>query len=193
MKKKITSALLIGVLTIAAITSSACGNSATLNRVGAIFKQGALACKSELLNLKIGGVLSEEKWQKLDKKADGIGKVANNLADYLNSLGEVNGANKAEVLLKISSAVAIVQGAVTDPDLIGAASNSTAVKILNIAIITLTQASVAIAAINVPKDTGNASFSTIGAAPAPGVKVEAIKINLPTVPKDVQAALSKVK
>ncbi len=191
MKKKLTSLFLATLLIFGALAQTACGKATTLARVGAVFVQGSLAYRAELVSLHVGGLLTDDKFNELDVQAGEIIVSAKALSDYLNSLPGVNSTNKAQLLQKIAEGLGLARGVFANANLVGLPANSNALKIISIAILTLDNVAVAIAAIN-PPTAGNASFSAVGGG-SDGVPLATVKIKLPDVPKDVQALLDKQK
>jgi len=180
MYRKITSVALIFAFIL---PLSACGNATTLDRIGAISIQAAAGYKAELASLRVGGLLSEAKFARLDRQADALNVSARSLADYLNTLPGVTKENKAQILSKVAELVGIVSGIATNPDLIGAKVDSTAIKILQIAIITLQNASIVVAGLNPPSATRSAVATDEPRAP---IALSKVKIATPKVPKDAE-------
>lgn len=188
--KKCTSLLLVVLLVATSMSQIACGKATTLARVGAVFVQGSLAYKAELQSLHVGGLLTDAKFAELDVQAGEIVTSAQALADYLNGLPGVTSTNKAELLQKIAEGLGLARGVFANANLVGLPANSTALKIIQIAILTLDNAAVAIAATN-PPPSSTASFSTIGGGSDGSVPLSGVKVKLPAIPKDVKAALDK--
>lgn len=181
MYKQFTTGALAALLILASISQMACGNATTLARIGAIITAGANGYKAELASLHVGGLIADTKFAKLDKQADALIVTSKALADYFNSLPGITKENKAEVVAKIAEAVGLFGGVITNPDLIGAAKDSLAVKIINAVIITLNNASIVVAGLNPP--AAKASFA-IGAKD--GIQPETIHVKAAAVPKGAE-------
>lgn len=181
-----TKALAITLILALTLSLTACGNTTTLNRVGAGFQQAAKGFQAEINALKAAGQLSDAKFMSLARRANGLITASDVLANYLNGLSGVNAANKAEVLGKIAEATSLVRGLLQNPDLLSLANDNLAIKILTFADITLQNAAVVLAAINAPAP------ETIVASDAPvGVPTSAIKVKVPDVPKGAEKYFSK--
>lgn len=178
MNRKVKSLIAAAIL-LFPLCLTGCGNATTLNRVGAVFVQGAAAYKAELSSLRVAGLLSDAKFARLDRQADALNVTAAQFRDYLNSLPGVTKDNKAQILSKIAEMVGLVSGIVTNPDLIGAKADSTAVKVLQIAVITLQNAAIAVAALDPPP-----ASSRTGASP--GIATDTVKVKLPKVPQEAE-------
>lgn len=183
MKRKFISSALIALLLTSTMLTSACGNATTLDRIGAISIQAAAGYKAELASLRVGGLLSEAKFARLDRQADALNISAKSLADFLNTLPGVTKENKAQILSKVAELVGLVSGIATNPDLIGAKADSTAVKILQVAIITLQNASIVVAGLNPPTAVRSAVATDEPKAP---IALNKVKIATPKLPKDTE-------
>lgn len=177
--RKIVTILLTIALTLATLPMAGCGNSTTLARVAAVCRQAAQGYKTELSSLRVGGVLSAGKFGELDRQADEIIVSANAFADYLDGFDRVTASNKAEILAKIAEGVGLARGVSQNARLGGVPADSTAFKLLTIAIVTLDNASLTIAALNPPK----AAQSFALGSEEPGIEKTAVQVKLPRIPK----------
>jgi len=119
----------------------------------------------------------------LDLQADEIIKAADSLADYLTKLDTITPDNKAELLARIADGGRIARGILQNPRLVGLPVDSTPLKVLNIAIMTLDNTVLAITALGIP-DGDQVSFS--GLSETKQVPTAEVKIKLPDVPKALQ-------
>lgn len=180
MVKKLTISCLILALIL---PLTACGNSTTLARIGAISVQAAAGYKAELASLRVANLLTEAKFQRLDRQADALNVAAKALETYLNGLEGVTKENKAQILSKVAELVGLVSAIATNPDLIGAKADSTAVKILQIAIITLQNASIVVAGLQ-PPSSNRSAVATADAKPP--IALDSVKIQTAKVPKEAE-------
>lgn len=185
MKKKLTSLALCGLLFTASLTQMACGNATTLARIGSGFQQATLGFKAEVQSLQAAGLLTPQKFAALNRRADGAIVAANALRAYLDSLPGVNASNKAEIIGKIGEATSLVAAILQNPDVTGLPPGNTVVKILTFASITLQNAAIVVAAINV------STAGTGGAALSAGVPLSSIVVKHPPVPKGVENYFKK--
>lgn len=167
------------MLAMAALVTSGCDNSTTLARVSAVCRQAVQGYKTELSSLRVGGILSAEKFGELDRQADEVILSANALADYLDSFDKVTANNKAEILAKIAEGIGLARGVSQNARLGGVPADSPAFKLLTIAIITLDNASLTIAALNPPK----AAQSFALGSEEPGIEKTSVRLKLPRIPK----------
>lgn len=180
---KLTALLLAALLALGTMPLMGCGGKTiALSRTAAIIKQGARAYKSELNSLKIGGVIDQARFDNLDMQADQIISAADGLADYLTKLDTITPGNKAELLAKIADGGRIARGILQNPRLVGLPADSTPLKVLNIAIMTLDNTVFAITALGIP-DGDQVSFSSLDAKT---VSTDNVKIKLPDVPSELQ-------
>lgn len=159
-----------------------CEKTIALSRSAKVIKQGARAYKSELSSLKLGGIIAQPTFDHLDLQADQIISAADSLADYLTKLDTITPANKAELLARIADGGRLARGILQNPRLVGLPADSTALKVLNIAVFTLDNLVLAITALGIP-DGDQVSFSSLDAKT---VSTTDVKIKLPNVPSELQ-------
>jgi len=173
---------LIGVLLVGSLTQSACGNATTLNRIGAGFVQAAAGIKAEVASLNAAGLLSPEKFARLDKRATGIQTAANALKSYLDSLPGVTAGNKAEVIGKIAEATSLVSALLQNSDLANLPPDNVLIKVLLFANVTLQNAAIVVAGVH-PPPASNASFAL---DPGAAVPLHTITVQVGKPPKGAE-------
>ena len=160
-----------------------CEKTVALSCTAKIIKQGARAYKSELSSLKLGGVIDQATFDPLDSQADQIINAADSLADYLSKLDTITPGNKSELLARIADGGRIARGILQNPRLVGLPLDSTPLKVLNIAILTLDNTVLAITALGIP-DGDQVSFASLGESKT--VPASAVSIKLPDVPSNLK-------
>ncbi len=183
--KQLTTGALAALLILAPLSLSGCGNTTTLNRVGAVLQQIVTGIQGEINALESGGLITPDKAAQLRAKANGVKVATDDLVSFLNSLSEVTAGNKPQIVAKIAEAAARLAGLLQNADVLHLRPDTLFVKILNYANITLTQLSLVLAAINPP-------VATIGqSGGGRGIPVTAIKVTLPAVPKGAEKYITQ--
>lgn len=181
MKRKITSLALVALLTLGAISQAACGNDATLARVGNVAVQLAAGFEGEVNSLVAAGLLKEgPKLNALRQRVSAAKTSAAALNTFLLGLKEVNAGDKAAITQKIAELTAIISGVLINQEGFGLSEDTSVVSILRYATVSLNQLALVIAALNPPA----AGIAAAGAGKASGIPVEKIKVEF-SEPPDV--------
>lgn len=183
MKQKLTSLALIALLVTGSISQTACGNDATLARVGNVAVQLAFGFESEVNALAAAGLLSGDKLARLQRNVSAAKLSAGALNTYLLGLKEVNANDKAQITQKVAELAAIISSVLTSQEAFGLNENQAVVKVLRYATISLNQIALVIAALN-PPAAGIAS-----AGQPSGIPVGKIKVQFSEPPPEVKALL----
>lgn len=185
MRRKLTSIGLAVALALLSISQAACGNDATLARVGNVAVQLANGFEGEVNALEAAGLLKDaNKLARLRQRVSQAKTSANALNTYLLGLREVNASDKAAITQKIAELAAILSGVLTSQDAFGLSEDTSVVVILRYATVSLNQLALVIAALNPPA----AGIAAAGAGGG-GIKVEKIKVRFSEPPTVAQKYL----
>lgn len=183
MKRKITSLALIALLITGSVMQMACGNSATLARVGNVAVQLAFGFESEVNALAAAGLLKGAKLDALKQNVAAAKTSATALNTYLLGLREVNANDKAQITQKVAELAAIIGSVLTSQEAFGLSEDQAVVKVLRYATISLNQVALVIAALKIPA----AGVASVGQPSA--ISVSKIKVQFTEPPPEVKALL----
>lgn len=190
-RKKLLTTSLIGVLALATVPMSGCGEQtkATLDRVGAVSTILTRGFNDQIAALKAAGA-DPAKIAVWERAGRGLTVTTDALRDYLDSLKEVNEKNAAEVVQKVGAALNIVQELLKNPDILALGEDSKLVQILRWSSIGFNQAAITIGILFPAPQTGTASFS-LGGGSGRSIPKEKIHLSLPKPPPAVEELLKK--
>lgn len=151
----------------------------TLDRVGSVLIHSANLYVLELDGLRIQGVISPEKYEKLYAQAKAIQTQAQVIAATIASFpeGKVTRENAAQVMALTGRLFSDLEAILIDPNIARLSPDSKTIKVLRYIQVTASAISVTLAAI-FPKGTPDAPESSRGP-----VKASKIVIELPPAPK----------
>lgn len=186
-KSKLTSLLLIPILLVAGLLQTGCSDKTktTLDGFGRAFFNIATGFEDQVLAFQAGGV-DPAKLKEWEKKAVALKQIAQSTKDFLATLKEVNEKDAAAVTQKVANGLAIIQGLLLNPDILGLGESNAMVQTLRYGSIALNQLSTTLAVFFPQLPPGTVGVSSTANKV---VAIKLIEIDFTTPPPVVAAML----
>ena len=187
IRKTIQSLLMTLALVGLTLPLAACGNKTTLDRIGNVAVAAATAFDAALVQYLAGKSISEATYQKLKPKAEALIAEAKAYDVLIDGYAVIGPNDIGAITFQTAQLVAKFRGTLQDGATWGLSPNSTAIKVLNFAVDSLTVASAIFAGLFPPPAVVTAQAGN--GIPVPKKALRATPITLPKRDKETQKAL----
>lgn len=166
----------------------ACGNTATLDKVGRVAVLLAKGFSDEVVALKAAGVPAD-RLKKAEDAATKFTAAADSLDRILSNAKTIDGKDASAVAGYVATITAEIGGLLQNPQFLGLGEGSKLVKTARYTSVALNQLSLTLAVFFPPAPPGQTGVASV--AESKSVPVGKVKVDFPEPPAEVRALLKR--